>query len=82
MFFSNFTSYVRYATKKMTVSQVIASKNAIAFRRAAGELNAGCWGKSTLLFQQKCVQQLRGTRWVGAFDKLSAGYVFAVLFVF
>jgi len=67
MFFSNFTSYVWYASKKKTVSQVIASKNAIAFRRAAGELNAGCWGKSTLLFQHKCVQQLRGTRRVGTF---------------
>ena len=51
----------------MFVSQVIASKNAIAFRRAAGELNEGCWGKSTLLFQHKCVQQLRGTRKGGAF---------------
>ena len=34
----------------MFVSQVIESSNAIAFRRAAGELNEGCWGRSTLLF--------------------------------
>jgi len=36
--------------EKKFLSQVIASKNAIAFRRAAGELNEGCWGRSTLLF--------------------------------
>ena len=36
--------------EKKFLSQVIASKNAVAFRRAAGELNEGCWGRSTLLF--------------------------------
>jgi hypothetical protein len=47
---------------RMFQSQVIESSNAVAFRRAAASSNEGCWGKSTLLFQHKCVQQLRGTR--------------------
>ena len=30
-------------------------------------MNEGCWGKSTLPFRHKCVQQLRGTRKGGTF---------------
>ncbi|AMC11922.1 hypothetical protein Lupro_11880 [Lutibacter profundi] len=58
------------------VKQVIASKNAVAFRRAAGELNEGV-GVIARCHRHKCVQQLRGTRkgWSHSAG-LSAGYVF------
>ncbi len=46
------------------VLQVIASKNAVAFRRAASELNEGVVVIACCQ-RHKCVAQLRGTRKVG-----------------